>query len=189
MQIRISKTGKRYKNPGIFAFFETIFRRGEADCRSRRRRNSRYPGGDAGPFRGNTGSGSRLHRKVATPPGFEPGLTGPKPVVLPLHHEVAEGSGRLPKQTVAKNNSDHGKFPFRNLFFLLIFTGFRRLTPAPPGSHANIPRPGPAAAPPGSAASAPQNSPPPGGGDSPARRAVHPTARSAAAGCPLRNSD
>ena len=27
---------------------------------------------------------------MATPPGFEPGLTGPKPVVLPLHHGVAE---------------------------------------------------------------------------------------------------
>ena len=26
---------------------------------------------------------------MATPPGFEPGLTGPKPVVLPLHHGVA----------------------------------------------------------------------------------------------------
>ena len=26
---------------------------------------------------------------MATPPGFEPRLTGPKPVVLPLHHGVA----------------------------------------------------------------------------------------------------
>ena len=25
---------------------------------------------------------------MATPPGFEPRLTGPKPVVLPLHHGV-----------------------------------------------------------------------------------------------------
>ena len=25
-------------------------------------------------------------KKMATPPGFEPRLTGPKPVVLPLHH-------------------------------------------------------------------------------------------------------
>ena len=27
--------------------------------------------------------------KMATPSGFEPKLTGPKPVVLPLHHGVA----------------------------------------------------------------------------------------------------
>lgn len=26
--------------------------------------------------------------KLATPPGFEPGLNGPKPLVLPLHHGV-----------------------------------------------------------------------------------------------------
>ena len=26
---------------------------------------------------------------MATPPGFEPGLNGPKPLVLPLHHGVA----------------------------------------------------------------------------------------------------
>ena len=28
---------------------------------------------------------------MATPPGFEPGLNGPKPLVLPLHHGVAAG--------------------------------------------------------------------------------------------------
>ena len=28
-------------------------------------------------------------KKLATPLGLEPGLTGPKPVVLPLHHGVA----------------------------------------------------------------------------------------------------
>ena len=30
-----------------------------------------------------------IAKKMATPPGFEPRLTGPKPVVLPLHHGVA----------------------------------------------------------------------------------------------------
>ena len=27
--------------------------------------------------------------KMATPPGLEPRLSGPKPLVLPLHHGVA----------------------------------------------------------------------------------------------------
>ena len=31
-----------------------------------------------------------IAKKMATPPGFEPRLTGPKPVVLPLHHGVAQ---------------------------------------------------------------------------------------------------
>lgn len=32
---------------------------------------------------------------MATPPGFEPGLTGPEPVVLPLHHGVVLRKKRI----------------------------------------------------------------------------------------------
>ena len=54
------------------------------------------------------GSGVPLReRLVATPPGLEPGQTGPKPVVLPLHHGVSrlrvEGHERKRADTIAGN--------------------------------------------------------------------------------------
>ena len=40
-------------------------------------------------FTGNCKSKLEKGGKLATPQGFEPQLSGPKPLVLPLHHGVA----------------------------------------------------------------------------------------------------
>ncbi len=44
-------------------------------------------------------------------PGFEPGLTGPKPVVLPLHHETIKTKNKPPSFKEVKSLSHQDSNP------------------------------------------------------------------------------
>ena len=50
-----------------------------------------------------------IAKKMVTPSGFEPKLTGPKPVVLPLHHGVARYGN-------VTNHTFHNIIPEKDFF-------------------------------------------------------------------------
>ena len=56
-------------------------------------------------------SESRRHHEssMAGAPGFEPGITGPKPVALPLGHAPAQGNGSLPGLPAVEQKGREGE--------------------------------------------------------------------------------
>src|SRR5271157_6361222 len=61
--------------------YELSLLRSLRNCRGR-------PGPRRAHTKENRSSGPANHWRRATRPGFEPGKTGPKPVVIPFHHRV-----------------------------------------------------------------------------------------------------